>query len=79
MLEIMNDRRFGHNCHNGTVFESERCDFKTPVYYDMTGNITVQQLMTDVAEMIGYHATVIWPHLNGFSGYDAVRFEPKVK
>lgn len=29
----------------------------------------------DVAQMIAYHAMNIWPELNGFQGYDCIKFE----
>lgn len=36
--------------------------------------LTEEQFATDVAEMIGYHAQAIWESLNGFQGYNTIRF-----
>jgi hypothetical protein len=67
-------------------FKAARCDFEGGV--DVTYAVgalqgpvkkTVALIMGDVAAMIGYHATNIHPHLNGFRGYDGFEFvDPKV-
>lgn len=69
----MNDHPFEYTSHNGTVFYAERCDFR--------GGVTVTYkpvypfpFAEDVAEMIGYHATNIHPKLNGFQGYDCIKW-----
>jgi len=69
----MNDKPFSYTSHYGTEFVCDRCDFKTPliVKNQPSGG---KQRMSDVAEMIGYHATNIYPELNGFQGYDCIQF-----
>ncbi len=69
----MNEKSFEYTSHYGTVFKSDRCDFKGGVW------VTHQPAekffsWSDVTEMIGYHATNIHPQLNGFQGYDCVQW-----
>ena len=73
-MAFMNEKRFEHNCHNGTEFIATRCDFQGGVRVVVPKGLSEERLMCDVAEMIGYHATNIHPDLNGFSGYGNVAF-----
>ena len=73
-MDKLNDKPFEHHCRNGTTFKCSRCDFRDVINVSNPDNPTTEKLMKDVAEMIGYHAFNIWEQLNGFSGYDAVRF-----
>ena len=73
-MNPMNDKPWKHRCSNGTVFTCKRCDFTEPIVVE-PGDANIPQLMCDVAEMIGFHATNIHPNLNGFSGYDCIKFE----
>lgn len=70
----MNDRPFEHNCQYGTKFRCERCDFKEPVIVTNAPQNPIH-FASDVSEMIGFHATNIWPQLNGFSGYDCIQYK----
>ena len=75
MKEILNEKPFQHLSRFGTEFKCTRCDFRAPVLYTVLSNdIPNQNLMSDVAEMIAFHAMDIWPNLNGFSGYDCITF-----
>lgn len=69
----MNEKSFSHHCRFGTKFSCERCDFNSPIKVE-DAPTDVTQRMSDVAEMIGFHATNIWPDLNGFQGYDCLQF-----
>ena len=69
-----NEKRWKHHCSKGTIFTCKRCDFKAPIFYKTRTDITTSQLIADVAEMIAYHSLIIWPELNGFSGYDNLKF-----
>ena len=70
----MNAKRFEHNGHNGTEFIAGRCDFQGGIRVVVPTGLSEERLMRDVAEMIGFHATNILPHLKGFSGYDSLLF-----
>lgn len=70
----MNERPFEHHCSNGSSFQCDRCDFAKPI--KVLDKPSDEELFAaDVAEMIGYHATNIWPDLNGFQGYDCIHFD----
>ncbi len=60
----------------GTVFECEYSDFRTPILTSGSPK-SVELRMRDVAEMAGYHGVNIWHTLNGFQGYDTIRFKEK--
>jgi len=70
---IRNDKPFEHICSNGTTFKCERCDFREPILVS-SQPLGEFKFANDVAEMIGFHATNIWPNLNGFQGYDTITF-----
>ena len=71
----MNKKPFSYHSTYGARFECETCDFSTPVIVTLDDTDMPMRLYgNDVAEMIGYHATNIWPELNGFQGYDTIRF-----
>lgn len=73
--ETLNERPFTYLAHHGTEFQASHCDFRDGVSCISHEDATQEQLMADVAEMAGYHAVNIWPELNGFSGYDCIRFQ----
>jgi len=70
----MNDKPFEYYAGNGTIFKSDRCDFKNGVKA-IDASDDKGKFAQDVAEMIGYHYRNIWPKLNGFTGYDAFEFQ----
>ena len=78
---IPNDKPIEHRCHNGNVFKCQRADLKEKIIVVRDRDFTApdmtfdEGLIKDVAEFIGWHALVIWPELNGFSGYDTIHFE----
>jgi hypothetical protein len=71
----MNEKAFAYTSHHGTRFTSARCDFSTPI--EVHEKPKTALYVKDVAEMIGYHATNVWPQLNGFQGYDCLDFIEK--
>jgi hypothetical protein len=76
-MKDIGNQRFSHICRNGTQFQADRCDFASGIihYIPATTQKDYPQLLAaDVAEMIGFHAVNIWPNLNGFQGYDCLRF-----
>lgn len=76
----MNDKPYSHTGRYGTTISCDRCDFKTPVtvaseFVGAGGTSEDWQKVTaDVAEAMAYHAIHIHPELNGFSGYDTIRY-----
>ncbi|OGD68908.1 hypothetical protein A3I18_00155 [Candidatus Campbellbacteria bacterium RIFCSPLOWO2_02_FULL_35_11] len=74
MKKFLNKEIFDHTSRHGTRFFANRCDFEGGVKVYASGGISKENLMLDVAEMIGFHATNIWPQLLGFFGYDTIAF-----
>ncbi|MCK5236915.1 MAG: hypothetical protein KAR06_08015 [Deltaproteobacteria bacterium] len=70
----MNEKPYSHNSHHGTRFGASRCDFMYGVNVVKPKEVNLAQYTADVAEMIVQHALQIHPQLNGFAGYDAIRF-----
>lgn len=72
----LNDRPFSHRHEQIDIF-CERCDFKTPVYVVVPDGPALNPvtLMAATGCVMGYHAVNIRPELNGFAGYDAIRYE----
>ncbi len=71
----LNGEPFEHTCHWLTRFTAKRCDFVGGVTAHVIPGRTREQVMADVAEMIGFHAVNIRPQLNGFAGYDCIDFK----
>lgn len=69
-----NLKPFSHICRYGTYFHCDRSDFNVPVHYKKQGSAKAEELMSDVAEMISFHALNIWETLDSFNGYDTVTF-----
>lgn len=69
----MNKQTFSYISHYGTQFECSRCDFKAPIRISEAQG-DEHQRKSDLAEMIGFHAVNIHPNLNGFQGYDCLKF-----
>ncbi len=78
---IPNDKPISHLSHNGTEFHCARADLKEPIIVKVNGTYppsfeNFDNLVRDVAEFIGFHASNIRSDLtNGFSGYDTLRFK----
>lgn len=72
MNGINNETPIEHTCRNGTVFRSSRADLADVVQVKRSSDWP--QTCADFAEFGAWHAMEIWPHLNGFQGYDCVRY-----
>ena len=70
----MNEKPFVHVCGR-FKFTSPRCDFQGGVWIEAPESFDPIELVAAVAEMIGYHATSVWPELKHFSGYDAIEWK----
>ena len=68
----MNKKPFSYLSRYGTYFSSNTCDFSYGV--NVSDKPHEELFISDVAEMIGFHAVNIRPELNGFSGYDCIKF-----
>jgi len=72
---ITNVTPIEHTCRNGTSFKCERADLKGGVTVTQAwGDANPEKRMADFAEFGAWHAHWIHEHLNGFQGYDCVRY-----
>ena len=79
----INEYPFEYETSDGYRFKCPRSDFREPI--EITGmpcNIkeehNLHALLTAVAEMISYHRNAIHQKLNGFSGYDCLKWKDVV-
>jgi hypothetical protein len=72
----MNEKPFAHSCRFGTTFSSDRCDFKNGVIVSHR-QPKKELFISDLAEMVSFHAINIHPQLNGFQGYDCIEWKLK--
>lgn len=75
-----NEKPFVYHTSDGVVFTCERADLTKPIQVkglainlDAEGNLS--NALRAVAEMAAFHRAEVWPTLNGFSGYDCIKFE----
>jgi hypothetical protein len=71
----VNEKSFEYVGRYGSKFTSDRCDFKNGVRAAKPSSLTEVKYTSDVAEMMGWWALHVYPHLNGFAGFDCIRFE----
>jgi hypothetical protein len=74
MTVWINEESFTYVSGNGTRFECERSDFRGLVHITRPAGLQEWRFLQDFAEMIAHHRGEVWPRLNGFSGYDTLRF-----
>jgi hypothetical protein len=75
MATSLNGERYEHHSRFGTVFISERCDFRGGVNVLVPKHLTEAELMSDVSEMVANHSLNIREQLfGGFQGYDCIRY-----
>lgn len=72
----LNNTPFYHVSRGGTEFTATRCDLEEGIVIEFP-NSDSATYASDIAEMIGYHSTMILPELNGFQGYDCIIFKIK--
>lgn len=73
MRTFLNDNSFIYTARRGTIFRCDRCDLASDIRV-IGAPDEPSVFAVEVAEMIAHHATEIHPKLNGFSGYDTLRF-----
>lgn len=71
------DKPFSHRGRYGTLFQADRCDLRggVRIVVNRNADLTPEQFVADVAMCAAYHAALILPDLNGFPGYDTVKYE----
>lgn len=74
-LGIANDKPYEHRSSNGTLFTCNRCDLREPVKVTRPSRLSDTHFAQDIGEFAAYHALHIHPCLNGFPGYDTIRYE----
>lgn len=72
-IEI-NENRLEHTSHNLTRLVANRCDLRDGVKVEKPEGISEVQFAQDVAEFAAWHRCCIFDQLNGFQGYDCIRF-----
>lgn len=72
--KFLNDSPFEHLCHYGTQIKSSRCDFREGVEVHHLEGAKIEHIMADIGEVMGWHAMNIIPRLNGFNGYDCLKY-----
>ena len=77
MTDWKNTTPIEHTCSNGTTFSCSCGDLSDVVHVWHMWHITDEQRCADFMEFGAWHALWIHPHLNGFSGYDAVVYRCK--
>lgn len=73
-MDDLNEQPFEHESSNGASFRCSRSDFFTDISVTMPKGLPAAKFAADVAEMAAHHALNIHPDLNGFAGYDRLRF-----
>lgn len=65
-----------HRGPNGTEFRADRCDLQggVRVTFPTYRELTDLDKMLDAADFAAWHRNCIWDQLNGFSGYDCIKF-----
>lgn len=66
---------FGHYSRYGTEFHCDKSNLSVPIKVKKDKDTSLENFLVDVSEMITYHAMHIHSSLNGFAGYDCIRFE----
>ena len=74
MATSVNETPFQYGSTNGTCFHCDRSDLSGGVIVNTPKDLSRTRQMQDVMEMAAYHATEIMPKLNGFNGYDTLKF-----
>jgi hypothetical protein len=70
----INATPISHTSYYGTTFTADRADLHGGVTVTTRNRDQLQRLMSDVAEFTAWHRGNIWDQLNGFPGYDCIRF-----
>ncbi|MHD0644079.1 hypothetical protein ACYPKM_00415 [Pseudomonas aeruginosa] len=70
-----NEQPIEHTCSNGTTFKADRADLRNGVKVSNFSNLNdLEKVTADFAEFGAWHALTVREHLNGFPGYDAIKY-----
>lgn len=70
---MSNTTKFSYTARWGTIFRCDVSDFSKEIRV-INAPTDPAQFAGAVAEMIAHHAMEVYPKLNGFAGYDTLRF-----
>ena len=72
----LNDKPIEHVTHGGVTFRCARADLREVItVHDHLDNFTsLERVAEAIAEFTAWHALCIFNQLNGFQGYDTLRF-----
>lgn len=75
-LENLLEDRFSHQGHYGTLFESDHCDLRDGVLFQVRFRAARSQVRRDFVEFGAWHALFFHfhPQIHRFPGYDAITF-----
>lgn len=65
---------FVHQCKYGVRIVCSRKDLSTNIFIECSINTLSDHIAAAVAEFMGYWTVNIYPHLNGFAGFDTLKF-----
>ncbi len=71
----INETPIEHCSYNFTRFTAARADLSGGVVVERPARLSEAQFAQDVAEFAAWHRGAIWDQLNGFAGYDCLRFD----
>lgn len=71
----MNEKPFNHMGRFGTFAECERCDLTKPMIVKKPKDISEENFLSDISEVVAWHAIHILPKLKSFSGYDTIKYK----
>lgn len=70
----INENPLEHTSSNFTRFIANRCDLQDGVKVEKPEDISELRFAQDVAEFAAWHRGCIFEQLNGFQGYDCIKF-----
>lgn len=73
----INKNPISHTSNYGTKFSAVHADLSDGVTVIRNESTSIEHFAADVAEFSAWHRGNIWEQLNGFSGYDCIRFTIK--
>ena len=73
-MNIDNETPISHFCYHGTTFSADRADLRNGVEYAAPRYVSPEEIMQDFFSFGAWHAFTIHPELNGFQGYDSIKF-----
>ena len=76
-VEKNRDKPFQHRGRYGVELRASRTDLLGGVDLYYSEDLTQDQILAGYAECIGWWCCNVWPHLNGWPGFDCLVIRPK--